>query len=38
MRLGTINKRIETEIDVDDLNQLRSGISTVKRFYKRNNR
>ena len=38
MRLGTINKRIETEINVDDLNQLRSGLSTVKRFYKRNNR
>ena len=38
MRLGTYNKRIETEIDVDDLNQIRSGISTVKRFYKRNNR
>ena len=38
MRLGTFNKRIETEIDVDDLNQIRSGISTVKRFYKRNNR
>ncbi len=38
MRLGTINKRIETEIDVDDLNQIRSGMSTVKRFYKRNNR
>ncbi len=38
MRLGTINKRIETEINVDDLNQIRSGISTVKRFYKRNNR
>lgn len=38
MRLGTFNKRIETEIDVDDLNQIRSGISTAKRFYKRNNR
>ena len=38
MRLGTINKRIETEIDVDDLNQIRSGIATVKRFYRRNNR
>lgn len=36
MRLGTINKKIETEINVDDLNQIRSGISTVKRFYKRN--
>lgn len=38
MKLGTFNKKIETEIDVDDLNQIRSGISTVKRFYKRNNR
>lgn len=36
MRLGSINKKIETEISVDDLNQLRSGISTVKKFYKRN--
>ena len=38
MRLGTINKKIETEINVDDLNQLRSGMSIVKRFYKRKNR
>lgn len=36
MRLGTINKKIETEISVDDLNQLRSGLSTAKKFYKRN--
>lgn len=36
MRFGTFNKKIETEIDVDDLNQIRSGISTAKRFYKRN--
>ena len=36
MRLSTINKKIDTEISVEDLNQLRSGIDTVKRFYKKN--
>lgn len=35
MRLGEFNKKIETEISVDDLNQIRSGLSTVKRFYRR---
>lgn len=38
MRYSTINKKIETEIDVDDLNQLRSGISIAKRFYKKKNK
>lgn len=38
MRLGAYNKKIETEIDVDDLNQLRTGLSTVKKFYKRDNK
>lgn len=36
MRLSSINKKIETEIDVDDLTQLRTGMSIAKRFYKRN--
>ena len=36
MRLSLINKKIDTEISVEDLNQLRSGISTVKRYYKNN--
>ena len=35
MRLSTINKKIETEINVDDLNQLRSGLNIVKKYYKR---
>ena len=35
MRYSTINKKIETEISVDDLNQLRSGYSIVKKFNKR---
>ena len=38
MRVGANNKKIETEIDVDDLNQLRTGLSTVKKFYKRDNK
>lgn len=38
MRLSAYNKKIETEIDVDDLNQLRTGLSTVKKFYKRDNK
>lgn len=38
MRYSSINKKIETEIDVDDLNQLRSGISIAKRFYKKKNK
>ncbi len=37
MRLSSINSKIETEIDVNDLNQLRTGLSTAKRFYKRKN-
>ena len=36
MRLSSINKKIDTEISVEDLNQLRSGIDTVKRYYKKN--
>ena len=36
MRLSTINKKIDTEISVEDLNQLRTGIDTVKRYYKNN--
>lgn len=35
MKYGTINKKIETEITVDDLNQIRSGLSIVKKFNKR---
>lgn len=35
MRLGSINKKIETEISVDDLNQIRSGISIAKKYYNR---
>jgi len=35
MKFSTINKKIETDINVDDLNQLRSGMSAVRRFYKR---
>ena len=34
MRLSSINKKIDTEISVEDLNQLRSGIDVVKRYYK----
>ena len=36
MRLSSINKKIDTEINVDDLNQIRSGLNTVKRYYKNN--
>ena len=36
MRLSTINHKIDTEISVDDLNQLRRGINIVKRHYKNN--
>lgn len=35
MRLSSINKKIESEIDVDDLNQIRDGLKTVKRYYNR---
>ncbi len=35
MRLSSINKKIESEIDVDDLNQIRDGLNTVKRYYNR---
>ena len=35
MKYATINKKIETEITVDDLNQLRSGLSIVKKYKKR---
>lgn len=35
MKLSKINKKIDTEISVDDLKLLNSGISTVKRFYNR---
>lgn len=36
MRLSNINKKIETEINVDDLTQLRTGLSIAKRYYKKN--
>ena len=35
MKFSTINKKIETDISVDDLNQLRSGISIVKKYRKK---
>ena len=35
MKYSSINKKIETEISVDDLNQLRSGLSIVKKYNKR---
>jgi len=35
MRLSTINKKIETEINVDDLTQLRSGIGIAKKYLKK---
>lgn len=35
MRFSTINKKIETEIDVDDLNQLSEGINIVKKLNKK---
>lgn len=38
MRLGSINKKIETEINVEDLNLLKSGMSIVKRYYKTHNK
>jgi len=34
MRFSSLNKKIETEITVDDLNQLRSGMSIVKKYNK----
>jgi len=34
MKFSIINKKIETEITVDDLNQLRSGMSIVKKYNK----
>ena len=36
MRLGNFNKKIETEINVDDLTQLRSGIDIAKKYLKKN--
>ena len=36
MRLSSINKKIDTEISVEDLNLLRSGLDTAKRYYKKN--
>ena len=36
MRLSSINKKIDTEINVDDLNQLRAGMDTAKKYYKTN--
>ena len=38
MRFGSINKKIETEINVDDLNLLKSGLTTAKRYYKSQNK
>lgn len=38
MRFSTINKKIETEINVDDLNLLKSGLSTAKKYYKRHDK
>jgi len=35
LRFSSINKKIESEITVDDLNQLRSGLSVAKKYYKR---
>jgi signal peptidase len=34
MKFSTINTKIETDISVDDLNQLRSGLSIVKKYQK----
>jgi len=34
MKFSVVNKKIETEITVDDLNQLRSGMSIVKKYNK----
>ena len=34
MRFSSLNKKIETEISVDDLNQLRTGMSIVKKYNK----
>lgn len=36
MRLGNFNKKIETEINVDDLTQLRSGMDIAKKYLKKN--
>lgn len=38
MRFSTINKKIETEINVEDLNLLKSGLSTSKKYYKSQNK
>lgn len=38
MKFSTINKKIETEISVDDLNQIRSGLSIVKKYNKKKNK
>ena len=35
MKFSTVNKKIETEITVEDLNQLRSGMSIVKKYNKK---
>lgn len=38
MRFSSINKKIETEINVDDLNLLKTGLSTAKKYYKSQNK
>ena len=36
MKLSSINSKIDSEITVEDLNQLRSGFDVVKKYYKNN--
>ncbi len=36
MRFSNINKKIDTEINVDDLNQIRQGLNIAEKYYKKN--
>ena len=36
MRFSNINKKIDTEINVDDLNQIRQGLNIAEKYYKQN--
>ena len=35
MRFGEYNKKIESEISVEDLTQIRTGLSVAKKYFKR---
>ncbi len=38
MRFGAINKKIETDINVEDLTQLKEGLNIAKKYYKENDK